>query len=793
MSILTSEIADQLIEEQGLDIVIPDQFTSIEDDAFSNSKIISALIPNSITKIGKFAFSGNNLTSINVPDSVIEIGQGAFASNQLKSVTLPEYISHIDDGAFWSNSISSIYIPSSVESIGKFAFRFNQLESIEIPSSVSSIAQEAFADNPIKNIKIGSVIKSPEQWARWGLGDNINIVLDNNVSIVNKGSFSGVNLESVVIPQGVKEIGSAAFEDNLLRSIIIPDSVYSIGQSAFENNKLEEVDLPQGIDEIEDLVFSSNKLKSIYMPSGITSIGELAFSYNELIEVQLPENLSIIEDGAFWQNNLSNIKIPDNVTEVGNYAFKYNQLETIEVPSSVSLIGNSAFEENKIREINISDGVSTIGDYAFAHNQLTNVYIPNSVNRIGIGAFWGNPLLKSISVLDDTIIDGLNQLPLPNDVVISRRTPILLDENILDGTTVLTLTTFEDYDNYEFVSGDGDTHNNAFIIDGNDIKIVNSPDFEKNSSYTIRIKSINNDGLSIEDPISIIINNVNEPPSNLTLSTLNFDENIASGSVIASLNSSDDDVEDIHTYSLIAGAGGSDNNLFTLTNAQLKILNSPDFESKSSYSIRVQAQDSDGLSLAKTFKLTVNDIKEVTTLKSIKNLTSQDKITTFKLLKPLRFSSREIDSLIVGTKGRDTIIGTSKPEVLAGKEGKDLLRGKKGGDGFLFQGSNRFGKKKLDIGKNRADIIKDFKAEEGDSILLDHKIFGPLNTIHIKPYSSKNKVKKAAKSKNDFVYDDKKGLLYFNENGIDKGWGDGGLFAKLQGAPELGAEDFTIV
>ena len=45
----------------------------------------------------------------------------------------------------------------------------------------------------------------------------------------------------------------------------------------------------------------------------------------------------------------------------------------------------------------------------------------------------------------------------------------------------------------------------------------------------------------------------------------------------------------------------------------------------------------------------------------------------------------------------------------------------------------------------------------------------------------------------NLIYDEKKVILYFNENGKEKGWGDGGLFVKLQGAPELGAEDFTIV
>ena len=54
-------------------------------------------------------------------------------------------------------------------------------------------------------------------------------------------------------------------------------------------------------------------------------------------------------------------------------------------------------------------------------------------------------------------------------------------------------------------------------------------------------------------------------------------------------------------------------------------------------------------------------------------------------------------------------------------------------------------------------------------------------------------MKKASKTNNPFVYDEKKGFLYFNENGKEKGWGDGGLFVKLQGAPELAQSDFTIV
>ena len=53
--------------------------------------------------------------------------------------------------------------------------------------------------------------------------------------------------------------------------------------------------------------------------------------------------------------------------------------------------------------------------------------------------------------------------------------------------------------------------------------------------------------------------------------------------------------------------------------------------------------------------------------------------------------------------------------------------------------------------------------------------------------------KKLAKLDIDFLYDEKKGGLYFNENGADKGLGEGGITAILRGSPDLtsGNLEFT--
>ena len=101
-----------------------------------------------------------------------------------------------------------------------------------------------------------------------------------------------------------------------------------------------------------------------------------------------------------------------------------------------------------------------------------------------------------------------------------------------------------------------------------------------------------------------------KPPHDLHLSTANFDENIAGGSTVASLSTSDDDSGDTHTYALVNGSGDIDNSAFTVNGNQLSIKDLPDFETQPSYSIRLQTKDSSGLTFEKSVTLAVNDVDD---------------------------------------------------------------------------------------------------------------------------------------------------------------------------------------
>ena len=132
---------------------------------------------------------------------------------------------------------------------------------------------------------------------------------------------------------------------------------------------------------------------------------------------------------------------------------------------------------------------------------------------------------------------------------------------------------------------------------------------------TYKVAITYTDGLgfqaTVESPEQVvsIFNNGNEPPTALNLSETSFAENIASGSTVATLITTDQGIGDTHAYALVSGDGDADNGAFTIEGDQLQINESPDYETKSSYSIRLQTKDFGGLTFEKSFVLDVNDLE----------------------------------------------------------------------------------------------------------------------------------------------------------------------------------------
>lgn len=182
--------------------------------------------------------------------------------------------------------------------------------------------------------------------------------------------------------------------------------------------------------------------------------------------------------------------------------------------------------------------------------------------------------------------------------------------NAVVGTFCIDDANPGDPPNYSLVAGTGDTDNAAFEIVGNELRIKNSPDFETKSIYSIRVKTTDLAGLYCERMFTIDITNVNESPIALTLSANSLPENSLANALVGTLNTQDPDVGDSHTYSLVTGTGDTDNSAFTLVGKELRINNSPDFETKPTYSIRVKTTDASGLSFEQILAIDITNVNE---------------------------------------------------------------------------------------------------------------------------------------------------------------------------------------
>ena len=252
------------------------------------------------------------------------------------------------------------------------------------------------------------------------------------------------------------------------------------------------------------------------------------------------------------------------------------------------------------------------------------------------------------------------------------------NENITAGSTVVTLSSSDpDASNifiYSLVSGTGSTDNSAFSIIGNQLKINASPDFETKSSYSIRVRTTDQGGLLFEKNMSFTVNNLNEAPTNLTASTTAFNENITAGSTVVTLSSSDPDVSNIFIYSLVSGTGSTDNSAFSIIGNQLKINASPDFETKTSYSIRVRTTDQGGLLFEKNLTFSVNNLTETV---------SSSTTTTLALNKDTLLLTGSSNINGTGNNANNTITGNSGNNILDGGTGADTLIGGAGNDTYI--------------------------------------------------------------------------------------------------------------
>ncbi len=190
--------------------------------------------------------------------------------------------------------------------------------------------------------------------------------------------------------------------------------------------------------------------------------------------------------------------------------------------------------------------------------------------------------------------------------------PGTVPENSPPDTVVGTLATTDPDagDTHTFALVDNALDNQLFTISGAELRTAMTFDFEARSTYTVRVRATDRDGLWVGATLTITVTNVNEAPTLVSLSEAGVAENQPAGTVVGALSASDPDADDTHTFTLTTGAGDGDNARFAVVGASLRTAESFNFEARSSYSVRVQARDAGGSTVQRAFTITVTDVNE---------------------------------------------------------------------------------------------------------------------------------------------------------------------------------------
>ncbi|MGB3405796.1 MAG: FG-GAP-like repeat-containing protein [Microcoleaceae cyanobacterium] len=147
---------------------------------------------------------------------------------------------------------------------------------------------------------------------------------------------------------------------------------------------------------------------------------------------------------------------------------------------------------------------------------------------------------------------------------------------------------------------------------------------------------------------------------------------------------------------------------------------------------------------------------------------------------------------LIGGEGDDSLVGGDNRDILNGGNGDDNLTGGESRDTFVFATDEPFNG---DIG---VDTITDFDPDD-DSIELSQTTFTSLESEVDDEFSIPAEfaivadITEVELSEALIVYNQPTGELFYNENSIDPGFGNGGLFATFDDMPILEGDNFTII
>ncbi|MFY0687344.1 MAG: cadherin domain-containing protein [Cyclobacteriaceae bacterium] len=174
-----------------------------------------------------------------------------------------------------------------------------------------------------------------------------------------------------------------------------------------------------------------------------------------------------------------------------------------------------------------------------------------------------------------------------------------VDENA-GATNIGTLTSTVSGMTYSLVAGEGDINNASFEIVGDQLNSLESFNYEESDSLSVRVEGVSAEG-SIVEILTILVTDVNEVITDVSLSNMLIQENLDSGTEVGTVIIEDEDEDDSYTISVT-----SDEN-FTILAGALVSTRLFNYERERTVSVEVTVSDEAGHAMTKTFEIAIEN------------------------------------------------------------------------------------------------------------------------------------------------------------------------------------------
>lgn len=410
-------------------VVVPNSVKTIESYAFWGcDSLDTVVLGNGLREVGDYAFAGcTGLEQMTIPSNVKSIGILAFGDcYNMKNISIPAETSNIHDTAFDGCYQLTIHCdPGSAADTFAAAFYERQKEmpekedapdkgepSIPEPSGTGepAVTEAPPTQEPVQ--ETGNLLGSTHV-----VGNNAVVFVDNKQERVYDGDTSAAVRENpgltdlrefdwnsgvpkYTIVDGTSVADWAYYKRTDLDTLALPEGVRQIGQFAFSRSALKTVVLPEGVEEIAyGAFYHCDALESAVIPATVRSVEPKAFTYTPWVERFLKGEAVegalgdfLISGGVLvaYRGNARELVIPEGVRVIGAEVFQgHEEIESVSLPESLLVAGEGAFEGcSRLNQVKFGQNLQEIKDRAFFGTGLQgSITLPASLQKLGLFAF----------------------------------------------------------------------------------------------------------------------------------------------------------------------------------------------------------------------------------------------------------------------------------------------------------------------------------------------------------------------------------------------------------------------